>query len=109
MSITLLKGATRIVKGAELDGDAGANADKGRKRACVEREGTFVGEDGARTREGGGVGGCGLETDFDDVWVDQLRRISVHGITDYRMVDLGNVSLARTLDISQRSRFSDSR
>jgi hypothetical protein len=66
--VALLEGAARVVEGAELDGDAGADADEGRESAFVEGRGAFVAEDGGRAREGRGVGcGC-LEADFDYVW-----------------------------------------
>lgn len=52
------------MEGAELDGDAGADADEGGEGAFVERKGPFRGVDGAGGDEGGRVGrGC-LEADF---------------------------------------------
>lgn len=52
------------MEGAELHGDAGADADEGCEGAFVEGEGPFLGVDGASGGEGVGVLGCGLEADF---------------------------------------------
>lgn len=68
LQVALFEGAARVVEGAELDGDAGADADEGRERAFVECEGAFVREDVGRTGDGGGVGRRCLEADFDYVW-----------------------------------------
>lgn len=66
--VALFEGSACVVEGAELDGDARADADEWGERAFVEGGGAFVAEDGGRAGEGGGVGcGC-LEADFDDVW-----------------------------------------
>lgn len=59
--------ATRGVEGAELDGDAGADAEERGEGAFVEGQGSFVAVDGGGGGEGGGVGGGGLEANFDDV------------------------------------------
>lgn len=59
--------AARGVEGAELYGDAGADAQEGSKGAFVEGQGAFVLVDGGCGGEGGGVLGGGLETDFDYV------------------------------------------
>lgn len=64
-----LEVAAGVVEAAELDGDAGANSDKGREGAFVEGGGAFVLEDRGRAGEGVGVGCCGLEADFNYVWV----------------------------------------
>jgi hypothetical protein len=55
------------VEGAELDGDAGADAEERGEGAFVKGEGAFVAVDGGGGGEGGGVGGGGLEADFDNV------------------------------------------
>lgn len=55
------------VEGAELDGDAGADADEGGQGALVEGEGALVLVDGGGGVQGRGVLGCGLEADLDDV------------------------------------------
>lgn len=54
-------------EGAELDGDAGTDADEGGEGAFVEGEWTFLGPDLAGGVEGVGVLGCGLQADFDDI------------------------------------------
>lgn len=62
-----LESATGIVVSAELDRDAGADADEGGEGSFVEGGGAFLFED-----LGGAVGGAfvvrgGLQADFDDV------------------------------------------
>lgn len=54
-------------EGAELDGDACADAEKGRQCAFVEGEGAFFCVDALCRLEGGVVLGRCLETDFYDV------------------------------------------
>src|SRR3546814_14126620 len=51
--VALLEPAPRGVEGAELDGDAGADADERRESALVEGEGALVAVDG-----GGGLQGA---------------------------------------------------
>ena len=75
VEVGLLELATCVVEGAELDGDAGANANERGEGAFVECERAFVGEDLAGAIKGGGILRCGLETDFDDIYM--LLRIAV--------------------------------
>lgn len=63
----LLEEAAGRVEGAELDGDAGADAQERGQGAFVEGERAFVLVDGGGGGEGGGVLGGGLEADFDYV------------------------------------------
>lgn len=67
LGTALLEEAAGRVEGAELDGDAGADAQKGGQGALVEGERAFVLVDGGGGGEGGGVLGGGLEADFDYV------------------------------------------
>ena len=69
MEVAFLEGASGVVEGAELDGDAGADADEWGEGAFVEGEGAFLLEDGGGTGGGAGVARCGLQADFDYVWV----------------------------------------
>ena len=74
--------AARVVKGAELDGDAGADPDERGEGAFVEGEGAFGAVDFAGCVEGAGVlGGC-LEAHFDDVWRVLVSLIWVLGPSD---------------------------
>lgn len=50
--ILSLEVAARVVEAAELDADAGTDADEGGEGAFVEGGGAFVGEDRARAGEG---------------------------------------------------------
>lgn len=59
--------STSETKCPKLDGDAGTNSDEGGERAFVECEGAFVAVDASCGGEGAGIGGCGLEADFDYV------------------------------------------
>lgn len=65
--VALLEGAAGLVEGAELDGDAGADADERREGALVEGEAALVLVDGGGGVEGRRVLGRCLEADFDDV------------------------------------------
>lgn len=65
--VTGFEPAAGGVEGAELDGDAGADADEGGEGALVEGGGAFVLVDGGCGVEGAGVLGGGLEADLDDV------------------------------------------
>ena len=67
MKVAFFESAAGVVKGTELHGDAGADADEGGEGAFVEGESAFVGEDGGGAGQGGGVCGGGLEADFDYV------------------------------------------
>lgn len=62
------EGATGVVECAELDGDAGADAEKRGQGALVEGAAAFVLEDLCGAVEGAFVFGRGLEADFDDVF-----------------------------------------
>lgn len=62
-----LEVTTRKVEGAELDRDAGADAEEGGERAFVEGEGAFVLDDVGGAGEGVEGDGRGLEADFDDI------------------------------------------
>lgn len=62
-----LERATGIVVSAELDRDAGADSDKGSEGSLVEGGGAFFLEDLGGAVGGAGVGGGGLQADFDDV------------------------------------------
>ena len=67
LSVAGLEEAASLVESAELDRDAGADADEGGEGALVEGEGALVLVDG-----GGGVKGrrvlvCCLEADLDNV------------------------------------------
>lgn len=62
-----LERATGIVVSAELDRDAGADADEGGEGSFVEGGGAFLFEDLGGAVGGAGVGGGGLQADFDDV------------------------------------------
>lgn len=57
----------RVAEGAELDRDAGADADEGRQRALVEGEGALLRVDGPRGVEGRGVLRRRLQTHLDYV------------------------------------------
>lgn len=65
--VLLFKEAPGKVETAELDGYAGADADKGCECAFVKGEGAFVAVDACGGGEGGEVGGGCLEADFDYV------------------------------------------
>jgi hypothetical protein len=62
-----LEGAFGVVEGAELHGDAGADADEGGQGAFVEGRRAFVLEDARGAVQGAAVFVGGLEADFDDV------------------------------------------
>lgn len=55
------------MEGAELDGDAGADAEERGEGALVEGKCALVLVDGGRRGEGVGVGCCCLEANLDDV------------------------------------------
>lgn len=55
------------MEGAELDGDAGADAQQRGQGSLVEGECAFVLVDGGGGGEGGGILGGGLQADFDYV------------------------------------------
>ena len=65
--VSALEVAAGLVVGAELDGDAGADADEGGEGALVEGEATLVLVDGCGGVERGRVLCGGLETDLDNV------------------------------------------
>lgn len=65
--VALLEPAPRGVEGAELDGDAGADADERRESALVEGEGALVAVDGGGGLQGARVLVRRLEADLDDV------------------------------------------
>jgi hypothetical protein len=65
--VPVLEEALGVAETAELDGDAGADAEEGGEGAFIEGEGAFVAVDGGCGVEGGVVGGGGLEADFDDI------------------------------------------
>lgn len=60
--------AARGMEGAELDGDAGADAEEGGESAFVEGERAFVFVDGGHGGEGGGVARGGLKADLHDIY-----------------------------------------
>jgi len=62
-----LEVTARKVEGAELDGDAGADAEEGGEGAFVEGERAFILEVVAGALEGTERDGGGLEADFDDI------------------------------------------
>jgi hypothetical protein len=70
--VALFPGAACVVEGAELDGDAGADADEGGESALVEGRCTFVLEDAGGAGEGRRVLRCGLKADFDNVFNEAL-------------------------------------
>ena len=65
--VAALEPAAGLMEGAELDRDAGADADERRERALVEGQGALLLIDRSRGREGARVGRRGLEADLDDV------------------------------------------
>lgn len=66
------EGAPGVVEGAELDGDAGADAEEWGQGALVEGAAAFVLEDLRGAVQGAFVFGGGLEADFDDVFAGDL-------------------------------------
>jgi len=66
--VAALEGAAGVVEGAELDRDAGADADEGGQGAFVEGGCAFVFEDLRCAVESAAVFCCCLQADFDDIW-----------------------------------------
>ena len=68
VEVCLLKLSTSVVEGAKLDRHTCADANEWCEGAFVECKWAFIFEDLARTVEGGGVLGCCLESDLDNIY-----------------------------------------